>query len=304
MKELHGFRGHKKEVCSIAWHPQHERMLASGGSDGSLMFWLCGQDGPIGEQETAHDSNIWSLDWHPIGHILVTGSNDHTTRFWTRPRPGETTSDKFNASQHQEDDDSKDDSIDYSEPPPFRPASAAQRPPMGGVDLPPFRPSMVGPPHRQPLASNEPPPFRPPPPSQQQQFHRQGQNVPPSQFDGHGPGPGPMQFRPQGGNFPPPPPPSQQQFGGPPQQQSFRPPGPAGAHQRQQQFNPQAPPPPFRSNPHGQGGPPPPPHNQQRPPYGNSERPPYRQNGPPQQRQHQYGGSRDRDRDRNSRFRN
>ncbi|GAB5589750.1 pre-mRNA cleavage and polyadenylation factor (CPF) complex subunit [Umbelopsis nana] len=298
MKELQGFRGHKKEVCSLAWHPQHERMLASGGSDGSLMFWLCGQDGPIGEQETAHDSNIWSLDWHPIGHILVTGSNDHTTRFWTRPRPGEAASDKFNASQHQEDESNKDDESDYSEPPPFRPASAAgQRPPMGGVDLPPFRPSMAGPPQRQPLSNNDPPPFRPPPPSQQQHFQRQAPNGPAPPFDGHGQ----MQYRPQGG-FPLPP--SSQQFGGhPPSQQSFRPPG-QGQHQRQQQFNPQAPPPPFRSSAQGQG--PPPPHHQQRQPYGNADRPPYRQNGPPQQRQQGYGGprDRDRDRDRNSRYRN
>lgn len=43
----------------------------------------------MGNVETAHDSHIWSLDWHPLGHILVSGSNDHATRFWTRCRPGE-----------------------------------------------------------------------------------------------------------------------------------------------------------------------------------------------------------------------
>jgi WD40 repeat protein len=45
--------------------------------------------------EYAHDQNIWSLDWHPIGHILVSGSNDHSTRFWTRTRPGDTSQEKF-----------------------------------------------------------------------------------------------------------------------------------------------------------------------------------------------------------------
>lgn len=38
----------------------------------------------------AHESSVWSLDWHPLGHILASGSNDHFTRFWSRARPGET----------------------------------------------------------------------------------------------------------------------------------------------------------------------------------------------------------------------
>jgi len=38
----------------------------------------------------AHSSTIWSLDWHPLGHILATGSKDNFTRFWSRARPGET----------------------------------------------------------------------------------------------------------------------------------------------------------------------------------------------------------------------
>ncbi|KAG0083131.1 hypothetical protein BGZ93_003388 [Podila epicladia] len=96
MKDLQTFRGHKKEVCSVAWHPQHESLLATGGSEGSIMFWTMGQSEPTGGMENAHDSNVWSLDWHPVGHILVSGSNDHTTRFWTRNRPGESMQDKFN----------------------------------------------------------------------------------------------------------------------------------------------------------------------------------------------------------------
>ena len=32
----------------------------------------------IGGMESAHDSFIWSLSWHPLGHILCSGSNDHT----------------------------------------------------------------------------------------------------------------------------------------------------------------------------------------------------------------------------------
>ncbi|KAJ3089911.1 hypothetical protein HK102_005169, partial [Quaeritorhiza haematococci] len=89
MRELQTFRGHKKEVTAVAWHPFHESLFASGGADGSISFWLVGTENSVGGMEVAHDSAVWSLDWHPMGHILVSGSNDYTTRFWTRSRPGE-----------------------------------------------------------------------------------------------------------------------------------------------------------------------------------------------------------------------
>lgn len=31
-----------------------------------------------------------------MGHILCSGSNDHTSKFWTRNRPGDTMRDKYN----------------------------------------------------------------------------------------------------------------------------------------------------------------------------------------------------------------
>lgn len=44
----------------------------------------------------AHESIVWCLDWHPLGHILCSGSNDHTIKFWTRNRPGDQMRDKYN----------------------------------------------------------------------------------------------------------------------------------------------------------------------------------------------------------------
>jgi WD40 repeat protein len=44
--------------------------------------------------EEAHDGMIWDMSWHPLGHMLVSGSNDRSTRFWTRNRPGDTVVDK------------------------------------------------------------------------------------------------------------------------------------------------------------------------------------------------------------------
>ncbi|RZF44340.1 hypothetical protein LSTR_LSTR006890 [Laodelphax striatellus] len=94
--EVQTFRGHKKESSSIAWHPYHEGLFCSGGSDGAILFWHVGADKEVGAIEQAHDSIVWTLAWHPLGHILCSGSNDHTSKFWTRNRPGDMMRDKYN----------------------------------------------------------------------------------------------------------------------------------------------------------------------------------------------------------------
>lgn len=103
MKEFRVLKGHKKEVCSVAWHPVHP-LLVSGGSEGAILHWdlssstdpktlsAIQQPGPRATLSQAHDSNVWSLAFHPLGHLLVSASNDHTTRFWCRERPGDATS--------------------------------------------------------------------------------------------------------------------------------------------------------------------------------------------------------------------
>ena len=37
--------------------------------------------------DRAHEHSVWSLDWHPLGHMLVSASGDHATRFWARYVP-------------------------------------------------------------------------------------------------------------------------------------------------------------------------------------------------------------------------
>mmetsp|Transcript_19178 Transcript_19178/g.28545 ORF Transcript_19178/g.28545 Transcript_19178/m.28545 type:complete len:543 (+) Transcript_19178:45-1673(+) len=101
MKERRTFRAHDKEVTSIAWHPIHEGMFASGSFDGTIFFWEYDIGEPRASIAEAHESGIWSLDWHPLGHILCSGSNDHHTRFWTRNRPGYNFQDKYNQQSYQ-----------------------------------------------------------------------------------------------------------------------------------------------------------------------------------------------------------
>lgn len=111
--EVQTFRGHKKEACSLGWHPVHESLFASGGSDGSIMFWVVGADKEVGGMEQAHDSCVWSLAWHPLGHILCSGSNDHTSKFWTRNRPGDKMRDKYNLNTLPK---GQDETAEYDEP--------------------------------------------------------------------------------------------------------------------------------------------------------------------------------------------
>ena len=28
--------------------------------------------------ESAHEGFVWNLSWHPLGHLLCSGANDHT----------------------------------------------------------------------------------------------------------------------------------------------------------------------------------------------------------------------------------
>ncbi|KAJ2313975.1 WD repeat-containing protein 33, partial [Coemansia sp. RSA 2704] len=88
----------QREVHSVAWHPVHETMFASGGSlrssnepisEGRIEFWTTDNSRPRAYVEDANMSQIWSLDWHPMGHILASSSNSKTIRLWCRPRPGE-----------------------------------------------------------------------------------------------------------------------------------------------------------------------------------------------------------------------
>lgn len=48
-------------------------MFVSGGGDGSLAYWLVNSDKELGFLEHAHDQAIWTLEWHPLGHILASG---------------------------------------------------------------------------------------------------------------------------------------------------------------------------------------------------------------------------------------
>ncbi|KAI5779716.1 WD40-repeat-containing domain protein [Geopyxis carbonaria] len=109
MKDFCVLRGHDKDISALAWHPTHPALISTGGSDGSINHYLIDETPPGSMAASpvifpaasipfAHEYAVWSMEYHPLGHILCSGSNDRITRFWTRPRPGE--SDSFRDRYH------------------------------------------------------------------------------------------------------------------------------------------------------------------------------------------------------------
>lgn len=116
MRDICLLKGHEKDISTLAWHPIHANLLTTGGMDGSIFHYMLDTPNPPAGQALtvapwdspdpastpaqsiwpmhklpyAHEYAVWSLDWHPMGHILASGSNDRITRFWTRARPGDT----------------------------------------------------------------------------------------------------------------------------------------------------------------------------------------------------------------------
>jgi WD40 repeat protein len=105
------FKGHTREVSSLAWHPIHPELFVSGCHAGAVRlhprphphalplplplphpqvhFWSTLRPSePLASSfgfafgKPAHDSAVWGVEWHPLGHILATVSQDMYTKFW------------------------------------------------------------------------------------------------------------------------------------------------------------------------------------------------------------------------------
>lgn len=102
----HSLAGHQGAVLSVAWSPQHDYILASGGSDGTVRLWdirrsagslgvldledsigIGGEDG-LGKharprsQGKAHVGACNGVVWTDDGQHLVTAGHDERVRVW------------------------------------------------------------------------------------------------------------------------------------------------------------------------------------------------------------------------------
>jgi len=95
MKEVTSFSGSEAPINCATWHPIHSDMFVSGGHDGSIHFWSATHRAPQARIAGAHQGPLWSLAWHPEGHLLASGGGDSCAKFWCRSRPGDAFEEKF-----------------------------------------------------------------------------------------------------------------------------------------------------------------------------------------------------------------
>ncbi|WWD16609.1 hypothetical protein CI109_101037 [Kwoniella shandongensis] len=89
-RELEAMTGHTKEINCLEWHPIHHNLFVSGDAAGTINYYsLLSPDPskPLTSLEAAHEDAVFSLSFHPLGHLLCSGSKDFTARFWSRARP-------------------------------------------------------------------------------------------------------------------------------------------------------------------------------------------------------------------------
>ena len=68
-------------VCFVLYYAKTsgERLQDHWSSGYIYVSFVCRTEKELGSMEEAHDAIIWDLAWHPLGHILSSASNDHST---------------------------------------------------------------------------------------------------------------------------------------------------------------------------------------------------------------------------------
>ncbi|XP_061993701.1 flowering time control protein FY-like [Rosa rugosa] len=111
-QQEHTLTGRGWNVKCVDWHPT-KSLLASGGKDSVVKLWDARSGRNGNWLLTASKDQVIKLydlramkelesfrghrnQWHPIGHMICSGSNDRTTKFWCR------TGDKSKISQNHQ----------------------------------------------------------------------------------------------------------------------------------------------------------------------------------------------------------
>lgn len=229
-------------IIDLQWHPFHETLFATASGDGSVLFWLTTEERDVGALLGAHESIVWSLDWHPLGHILASASADCTTRFWTRHRPGDAVKDRYilglqaaealglstaptGAEEDEEEEEPAIPGLGVRVAPPPPPTVAGAR--RGGGEQQPLRAPEMQPGGRDPRFLRQQQSSLPSRESQQRYSRTDDHRHAPRQHDARIPPP-PPQFDPR--HLPLPPPPAGMNLPPPPPNFPFPPPPGGGGY--------------------------------------------------------------------------
>lgn len=79
--ELHTLERHTNGATCLAYHPT-KPVLISGGKDGHLRFWHCGENYRALYVVPAHSGTIYSLAFNANGNQCTTASRDKTVKLW------------------------------------------------------------------------------------------------------------------------------------------------------------------------------------------------------------------------------
>lgn len=78
---IHKFKGHKKAVTSVSFHPI-SKQLASGSNDCSIMVWNISPKNIRCYNFVGHTDIVTSIDFSLNGDLLVSASYDRNVRLW------------------------------------------------------------------------------------------------------------------------------------------------------------------------------------------------------------------------------
>lgn len=76
--------GHERLALAVAFHPDNDELLASGGEDGTVRLWQLAQRREL--VALAHGSAVQGVAFSLDGALLVSASRDGVVRAWTAPR--------------------------------------------------------------------------------------------------------------------------------------------------------------------------------------------------------------------------
>lgn len=79
--ELHTLERHTNGATCLAYHPT-KPVLISGGKDGHLRFWHCGDNYRALYVVPAHSGTIYSIAFNADGDQCATASRDKTVKLW------------------------------------------------------------------------------------------------------------------------------------------------------------------------------------------------------------------------------